>query len=463
MSDSDLPFHPDRLRSLNDEEPRPKEGRYVLYWMQQSQRAEHNHALELAIRKANEFGQSCLVCFGLMDDYPQANERHYRFMLEGLKEVKSKLAERGIKLVAKRGAPDEVALQLAAKASLVVTDRGYLRHQKKWRRSVARKAGCRVLQVEGDVVVPVETASDKREFAARTIRKKIMEHYVEFLDLPRGEGPEKSSLPLKVTGLDLDDPAALCRKLNLDRSVPAVSDLFRGGPSRARRHYRRFLEKNLSRYVENRSQPHTDDVTYLSMYLHFGQISPVFLAADARKRRPSKNIDAFLEELLVRRELAANFVHFSPRHYDSFKALPDWARETLLEHKDDEREHLYTRKELEKAETHDHYWNAAMLELKHTGYMHNHMRMYWGKQILRWTNTPEYAYRTALFLNNKYFLDGRDCNSFANVGWLFGLHDRPWQENPVFGKVRTMTASGLERKTDPGAYVEKVRGLVEGE
>ena len=170
--------------------------------------------------------------------------------------------------------------------------------------------------------------------------------------------------------------------------------------------------------------------------------------------------DSFLEELLVRRELAMNFCEFE-EDYDSFDMLPDWALTTLDEHRDDPREHLYAEEELERAETHDPYWNAAMREMRYTGYMHNYMRMYWGKQILAWTESPEEAYRITLHLNNKYFLDGRDPNSYANVGWIFGLHDRAWTERDVFGKVRILTRGGLERKTDPDAYVEKVDALVE--
>jgi deoxyribodipyrimidine photo-lyase len=194
----------------------------------------------------------------------------------------------------------------------------------------------------------------------------------------------------------------------------------------------------------------------MSKYLHFGQISPIWLALTARRAKTKEdNIEAFVEELVVRRELSMNFVLYTP-DYDSYSNLPDWAKKTLEEHRDDEREHTYTRKQLESAETHDEYWNAAMKEMVHTGYMHNYMRMYWGKKFLEWSNTPEHAYRTTLYLNNKYFLDGRDPNSFANVAWIFGQHDRGWTEREVYGKVRYMSASGLERKTKPDQYIEKV-------
>ena len=180
----------------------------------------------------------------------------------------------------------------------------------------------------------------------------------------------------------------------------------------------------------------------------------------AGKAGSGKDREAFLEELIVRRELAINFV-VHERHYDSYGSLPAWARKTLDEHRDDPRPHRYTRSELERADTHDRYWNAAMQEMLKTGYMHNYMRMYWGKKIIEWTNTPEYAYSTALYLNNKYFLDGRDANSYANVAWLFGLHDRGWPERDVFGKVRYMNDKGLQRKFDIDEYAEWAEALAD--
>ena len=448
-----------RIQPLNDDPPDP-DGRYVLYWMQQSQRAAFNHALEYACRQANERGQGLIVGFGLTDAYPDANERHFAFMLDGLAEVAETLHERGIKFVVRRGAPDDVALGLAEEASLVVCDRGYLRHQRRWRDRVAGEAGKCVIQVESDVVVPVETASDKVEFAARTIRPKLRKRWPDFLGDLSATSPQTPSLSLHVTGdVDVRNPDRVLDALDIDRSVGRV-DRFRGGTSQARRLLRRFLQSDFDGYGDARNDPAEPQCSTLSPYLHFGQISPVEIArkVEAAKGGSDSDREAYLEELIVRRELAANFVYFHP-DYDSFTALPDWARETLSEHEDDERPERYTRDELERAETDDAYWNAAMQEMRKTGYMHNHMRMYWGKKILEWCNTPEYAYRTALYLNNKYFLDGRDPNSYANVAWIFGLHDRPWQERPVFGKVRYMNAGGLKRKFDIEAYVRWVDGL----
>ena len=437
-----------------------RDGDYVLYWMQSSQRAEQNHALEYAVQRANEMGQRLLVVFGLTDDYPEANLRHYTFMLEGLKDAQEALSERGIKMVVREGSPDEVAIAVGKNASLIVTDRGYMRPQKRWREKVAKEAGCLVTQVESDVVVPVELASGKQEHAARTLRPRIGEYLEEFLVALTPTKVEKQSTNMQATGLDLSDIHGVLGGMDLDRSVGALSHLYTGGTSEAKKMFRRFLKKSFDGYVEHRNQPQTDDVSHMSKYLHFGHVSPIWLALEARRSKARQdNIESFVEELVVRRELSMNFVFYND-DYDSFSNLPGWAKETLREHKDDEREHVYTRKQLENAQTHDEYWNAAMREMVYTGYMHNYMRMYWGKKILEWSNTPEHAYGTTLYLNNKYFLDGRDPNSFANVAWVFGQHDRGWTEREVFGKVRYMSAGGLERKTKPEEYVEKVEKRV---
>ncbi len=449
----------ERVQNLNDEDVR--DGDYVLYWMQSSQRAEHNHALEYAVQQANELDQRLLVVFGLTDDYPEANLRHYAFMLEGLEDVEEALRERGIKFVVHRGSPDEVALEAGEDASLIVTDRGYMRPQRRWRERVAREAGRLLTQVESDVVVPVELASGKREHAARTLRPKIGEYLEDFLVELKPTKPEKQSLTMKMDGLDLSYIEKVLDEMDLDRSVGSLSHLYRGGTSEAKKMFRRFLKESFGDYVGNRNQPQTDDVSHMSKYLHYGHVSPIWLALEARKANATKdNVESFVEELVVRRELSMNFVFYTP-DYDSYSNLPDWAKKTLEEHKDDEREYVYTQKQLESAETHDEYWNAAMREMVHTGYMHNYMRMYWGKKVLEWSNTPEHAYRTTLYLNNKYFLDGRDPNSFANVAWVFGQHDRGWTEREVYGKVRYMSAGGLERKAKPEQYVEKIEKRIE--
>jgi deoxyribodipyrimidine photo-lyase len=430
--------------------------------MQQSQRSETNHALEFAIQEANRLKQGVLVGFGLMDDYPEANLRHYTFMLEGLKETQTSLVKRGIKLVVQKDGPPDIALSLGRKASMIVCDRGYLQHQKQWRQQVARQSECRVVQVESDVVVPVEVVSQKAEYAARTIRPKIHRYLSDFLISFRKIPIKEPSLNLNIGGLDLTDIQAVVRKMSLDRSVPAVSQFFRGGTSGAKKNFKNFLQHRFHQYVDHRNQPQTDDISHMSPYLHFGQISPLYLALQINKvdNALQEAKDAFLEEMIVRRELAMNFVNYT-KNYNAYKCIPQWAQKTLSEHQKDRRDHIYTRRQLENANTHDPYWNAAMREMRFTGFMHNYMRMYWGKKILEWSKTPEQAFKSTLAINNKYFLDGRDPNSYTGVGWVFGVHDRAWFERPIFGKIRYMAASGLERKCDIRAYMKKVDVLVD--
>lgn len=431
-------IQPSRIQALNDTSI-VQNGRFVLYWMQASQRTRFNHALEYAIDQANRLGLSPVVCFGLMDDYPEANERHYAFMLQGLEDVAANLKRRGIHFVIRLGSPATVALHYAAEAALVVCDRGYLRHQKRWWDEVADGSKCSVVQVESDVVVPVEVVSDKAEWAARTIRPRIHRHLKEYLVPLEPVRVKKRSI-----GIDLEGDEVSLARLKVDRSVKAVTR-FRGGEDEAGKLLQAFVSSRLAEYETARNEPSAAATSFMSPYMHFGQISPIEIALAAGKS------ESYVEELIVRRELAMNFVHYTP-NYDSYDCLPAWAKRTLAKHQSDRRETLYSLAQLESADTHDRWWNAAQTEMVTTGFMHNYMRMYWGKKILEWSKTPEKAYETTLYLNNKYFLDGRDPVSYGNVAWIFGLHDRPWTERPIFGQIRYMNSAGLERKFDMEAY-----------
>jgi deoxyribodipyrimidine photo-lyase len=448
----------ERVKVLNEAEARAG-ARYVLYWMQQSQRARFNPALELAIEEANGRNLPVLVCFGLTDGYPGANARHYAFMLEGLAKTARDLERRGVAFAIRRGAPDAVVLDLSRDAALVVCDRGYLKPQKQWHASLSQQAACRVVQVEGDVVVPVEAASAKHEVGARTLRPKLHRVWEEFIVPLRPRRVRRPAADLQVrSDIDLSDAPSVVRGLKVDQSVPPVRR-FRGGTGEALSRLRRYLAGPFAYYAKNRSVPEAGAASHMSPYLHFGQISPVEIALAVRAAKTGDDEDrsAYLEELIVRRELAMNHVFYDER-YDAYATVPEWARRTLDSRRGDRRPHLYTPEQLEAGETHDCYWNAAMLEMRATGYMHNHMRMYWGKKILEWSPSPEAAFETTLRLNNRYFLDGRDANSFTNVAWLFGLHDRPWGPRNVFGNVRSMGQNSL-KKFDADAYVRTVERL----
>jgi len=440
----------ERVRPLNNETGKRRD--YVLYWMQASQRAECNHALEYAAGEANARGKPLVVFFGLTEKFPEANERHYAFMLEGLKEVGRSLEERGIRFVLRHISPEAGAVTMARRADLAVVDRGYLRVEREWRDRAARTIDCPLIQVETNAVIPLEQASPKEEFAARTIRPKIKAQLEKYLVPLKSVGVKKDSLKLDLQTLNPDNPAGVLARLPIDRSVGRVKN-FVGGTSEAKSRLRDFVFHRLSAYREMRNDPNADGVSHMSPYLHFGQISPLYIALEVLKSR-DKAAEVFLEELIVRRELSLNFVYYNGE-YDSFEGLPTWARETLDEHRKDKREAIYSPAQLEEARTSDVYWNAAQKEMILTGKMHNYMRMYWGKRIIEWTRKPEAAFRTALYLNNKYEIDGRDPNGFTGVAWCFGKHDRPWPTHPVLGKVRIMRASGLRRKFDADAYARK--------
>jgi len=444
----------ERIKSLNQKSIR--KGVYVLYWMQASQRAEYNHALEYAISKGNELHQPVIVFFGITDHFPEANERHYAFMLEGLREVKRSFEKRGIQMVVLHEPPEKGVMQMSKKASFVVVDRGYLRIQREWREYVAKRIDCPFIQVESDVIVPVEEASPKEEYAAATIRSKIHKKLDHFLVPLKRTEPAVNSFSIDFDSFDINEVGRAISKLQIDRSVQKVSS-FQGGTKNALKHLEVFLEGKLDRFPELRNDPTLDYLSQMSPYLHFGQISPLLIALKVKGTK-SPGVEAFLEELIIRRELSMNFVFYNEK-FDSYRAIPEWARKSLRCHQKDKREYLYRLEELETAKTHDPYWNAAQREMVVKGKMHGYMRMYWGKKIIEWSKTPEEAFRTALFLNNKYELDGRDPNGFAGVAWCFGKHDRPWRERPVFGNVRYMNDKGLKRKFDAEKYVKMMSQL----
>jgi deoxyribodipyrimidine photo-lyase len=447
-------INPSRIKMLNAEKIRT--GAFVLYWMQATQRTEYNHALEYSILKANKLNIPLLVYFGLTNSYPEANERHYYFMLEGLNEVQSSLEEKGIKIVIMRISPELGAVELAKSSSLLVVDQGYTKIEKKWTNYVTENIKCPFIQVESNVIVPVKVASPKEEYSAATFRPKIRKVIDAFLVPLNHNVLKKDSFQLSFPSFDIRNVKRAVSQLEIAKDVKKAK-YFVGGNSEAKKHLENFIEKNLDNYLEDKNDPTKQCVSNMSPYLHFGQISPLYIALKVLESN-SLGSDSYLEELIIRRELAINFVFYN-NHYDSFEGLHEWQKKTLNEHRIDDREYVYSMKELEAAETHDPFWNAAQKEMVIVGKMHGYMRMYWGKKIIEWTKSPEEAYKIALYLNNKYELDGRDPNGFTGVAWCFGKHDRPWKERAIFGKIRYMNAQGLRRKFDIDSYVKMVANL----
>ena len=432
-------IEPERIHRLN---ARPfGSGQYVLYWMQASQRAFWNHALEFAVDLADERKLPLLVVFGLTPYYPEANFRHYAWMLEGLRETAQALRERGIAFILRLTHPPDLALVLASDAAAVVADRGYLRHQRAWRRYLAERALCPVIEVEAEAVVPVEAAYSRQAVQASVLRRRIQGLLPRFLQPLRERAP-RTKADFAEPSLDPAHPEEILSLLDVDGTVGPVE--LPAGTGAARGKLRRFLEEGLAQYAQLRSDPRREVTSGLSPYLHFGQMSPVEVAWEVSSFG-GPGAKAFLEELIVRRELALNFVWYN-LDYDRWEGLPRWARQTLQAHAAEPRPALYPLEDLEAARTDDPVWNAAQSALVRTGQMHNYLRMYWGKRLLVWTERPEEALRVGLYLNNKYALDGRDPSSYAGVGWCLGLHDRPFPERPIFGQVRSMTPEGIRRR-----------------
>jgi deoxyribodipyrimidine photo-lyase len=460
-------MNPKRIIHLKDGKSESKK-QYVIYWMQQSQRVHYNHALDYAIQIANQYDLPLLVYFGLTPNYPDANLRHYTFMLEGLKEVKSILNKFHINFLFKLESPEKGVKKYLKNAHSLVMDYGYLRHQKLWRKEVLDYATTYenhldVAMVDTDLIVPVKVSSDKAEYGAYTLRPKIKRLYLEFRDFNKITTLKNIEKLRFESDDDLTDIKKLTDKLEIDQSV-TISPIYRGGYIEASKMFYDFLENKASEYI-NSNDPSLGLTSKMSMYLHFGQISALeimdrmFLAMD-HGRLDGASFDAYIEQLLVRRELAFNFVTYQ-KGYDSFETMTEpWAYMTMNEHEFDRREYLYSRSELENHQTHDIYFNAAMKEMAYTGYMHNYMRMYWAKKIIEWMPTYKDAYETIVYLNNKYFIDGRDPNSYAGISWCFGKHDRAWTERNVFGKLRYMNAKGLERKFNIQGYVNEIENIV---
>jgi deoxyribodipyrimidine photo-lyase len=442
-----------RVRVRTPGPPDP-DGRCVVYWMQRAQRAVDNPALDTAIAAGNALGKPVVVFLGLVPFVERANLRHYQFLVEGVADIADGLARRRTGFVLRRYPEHRLEPFLdEVHAALLVGDECPLRQFEGWRRRVAAHVRLPFWTVDADVVVPSALLL-KEQYAARTMRPRVHAQLDRFLRIPPVSSARVAwQRPQAMASLSPE--ADLLAGWPIDRSVSPVA-VFRGGTREARRRLAAFTRRTLAAYDRTRNEPSTAGTSGLSPYLHFGHIGPreVAIAAQA-SGATAPSVAAFLEQLIVRRELAINFVTFN-RHYDSLRGCEPWARATLAAHRRDRRPHLYSESQLASAATHDPLWNAAQRQMVESGWMHGYLRMYWAKKILEWTRDPAEAFRIGVRLNDRYFLDGRDPNGYTNIAWAIGgKHDRPWPPREVYGTVRSMSFESTRRKFDAASYIAR--------
>jgi len=426
----------------------------VVYWMVRDHRVVDNWALLVAQKRAIELQQPLVVIVTLRKKLlpHHGTKRMLSFMLSGLQEVARECEKLHIGFSVLLGEPVESLSSWSAEndPSCIVTDFSPLRPYTTWVAEFAKDAQIPVIQVDAHNIVPTWIASPKQEWAARTFRPKthalLAQYLTDFPRLKRHPYPFVNTTPV--------DWKKVQNSITVDQNVGQVEDVPAGTTAGMRR-VKSFIEHGLSNYAAERNDPTKSATSRLSAYLHFGHISAQRVAMMVeRSRADERSKVAYLEELIVRRELADNFC-FYQSHYNSLLGAPDWAQRTLEKHKKDPLESEYSLETLTVGETHDLSWNAAQLQMVKSGYMHGYMRMYWAKKILEWSPSAGEAIRRAIFLNDRFQLDGRDPNGYVGILWsIAGLHDRPWFERPIFGSVRYMSESGLKKKFDLGKYVE---------
>ncbi len=432
----------------------------LVYWMSRDQRVNDNWALLFAQQMADDYRKTLVVVFALSPEFEGATLRHYDFMLKGLQQVEKNLESLNIPFFVLPGNPPQVIAEFIndTGAGYLVTDFDPLKIKLRWKKEILKKLNIPLFEVDAHNIVPCRIASQKQEYSARTIRPKINRLLPQFLDIFPVLQRQKYNSDFTAS----NDWEQLYSLLKVDANVKPVRWLIPGEDA-AKKMLNSFMIAGLHRYVRFGNDPNEYAQSDLSPYLHFGQISAQRVAMEILQRiHPSENRQAFLEQLIVRRELSDNYCLYNP-DYDSYEGFPDWAKQTLSEHADDEREYIYETDEFESAGTHDDLWNAAQKEMIVTGKMHNYLRMYWAKKILEWSESPSKAFEIALYLNDKYELDGRDPNGYVGCAWsIGGVHDRAWSERQVFGKIRYMNKNGCNRKFDVDMYIRRFNQKVVG-
>jgi len=487
MSDAETVTSSVRVRTINDACVR-SDGQYVLYWMIATRRTRWSFAIDHAVEWAKKLGKPLIVFEPLRAGYLWASDRLHRFVIEGMLDNRAALIDTSVAyypyVEPEPDADKGLLAALAERACVVVTDEFPAFFLPRMVTAAARRLQVRVEMVDSNGLWPLHATEQVFTSAyqfRRFLQKNLPEHLetspkanpLARVELPPAAIPRAITSKWPLAKLDRLLAADGLSELPIDHRVGPAS--FRGGAVAAGKTLKRFLERNLARYGEDRNDPEADVASGLSPYLHFGHISahevfhklvelegwgPKKLAAKASGKREgwwgmSPAAESFLDELITWRELGYNMCSHQD-DYDKYESLPDWARVTLEKHSRDKRTHHYTLRQLERAETYDELWNAAQRQLVREGRMHNYLRMLWGKKILEWTPSPREALAVMIELNNKYAVDGRDPNSYSGIFWCLGRYDRPWgPERKIFGKIRYMSSDNTARKLPVEGYLAK--------
>lgn len=480
-----------RVFTRNDKGERA-DGDYVLYWMQINRRLHYNYALEYAVGWANKLGKPLLIFEALSVDYPWRTARTHHFIIEGMAEHQKLADETGFNyysfLEEKAGDYPDLFRKLAERACVVVTDEYPVFIMKKRNETLPKELDVKYITVDSNGIIPLGLTKSA-PYSAYIFRKTMQKHFRQCYEAPPKENPlddlsntERISLPDAIAQKHppakphYADIEGFIGRLDVDQSVKPIA--LNGTRKAGLERMERFMEFDLKAYHEDRNDPDKKATSGLSPWLHFGKISEHEVVANALRRQPrgwslddltpqqgsrdgffggEPGIEAFLDEVITWREVGFHFAHHTP-DYDQFASLPDWARETLLEHEADQREHIYTYGELANSQTDDEIWNAAQTQLRREGIIHNYLRMLWGKKVLEWTPDVQTALDHLIKLNNTYAIDGRDPNSYSGIFWIFGRFDRAWgPERKIFGKVRYMSSDSARKKIKMKEYLETYR------
>lgn len=455
-------FNKKRLRYLSDTQKITQGSDGLLYWMCRDHRVQDNWALIYAQQLALAEKLPLHICFCLAPRYLDATYRQYAFMLKGLREVAKECKSLDIQFHLLSGEPGQNLPSFVKKWKFgaVVTDFNPLRIPRQWIETVKKQLPADVpfIQVDAHNVVPCWEASEKLEYGARTIRGKITKLLPEFLT----EIPPVDTHPHSASrAAEPVDWEEVLSSLEVERSVGEV-DWAQPGTSGGMAMLESFIDRRLRLFATHRNNPNCDALSHLSPWIHTGQLSAQRVVKQVkREKNASESVASFVEELVVRRELADNFCFYNP-NYDNISGAYDWAKKTLQDHAKDRRQYLYTKEQLENAKTHDQLWNAAQRQLVSEGKMHGFLRMYWAKKILEWTASPEEALSIAIYLNDRLSLDGCDPNGYVGCMWsICGIHDQGWAERPIFGKIRFMNYAGCKRKFDVAQFERKYAAIKE--